>query len=193
MGFADQLEDFAAAERGRDPVQARRLSAERERGREAGYAEGFEAGLAEAAAADREAVAALRESLADAALTQAAMREEALAALRSLVAAMVATVAPSVAAAALPSVVGDIVAARAVAGGSRAVTVVAAPAVAPALRETLAGVAEVGVDPAPDAPTARIDWGDGGAAIDVDAALRDIDRAVARIFATTDEESSNVG
>ena len=193
MGFADRLEDFAAAERGCDPVQTRRLSAEREAGREAGYAEGFEAGQAAAAAADREAVAALRESLADAALTQAAMRQEALDALRALVGAMVATVAPSVAAAALPSVVADIVGARAVAGGSRAVTVVAAPEAAPALRETLAGVAEVGVDPAPDAPTARIDWGDGGASIDVDAALRDIDRAVARIFATTDEELSNVG
>jgi flagellar biosynthesis/type III secretory pathway protein FliH len=183
------LEDFGDGGRRRETDSDRALkaavAAARGEGHASGYAEGFAAALAEAATEERALLHALRESLHDIVLVQTAARQEALAALHPVVAAILGIAAPAAAQAGLSRTVADLVARRLGRSHAERLTARVAPAFADDLRSHFAPeILEIAADPAMAAGSVRLEWQGGGALFDAPAALAEAEAAIAAFFGT---------
>lgn len=149
------------------------------RARGEGRAEGFEQGAAQAESSfiteRRMILSEIRERLADAEVAQARMEAETAAALKELAAALTSALSPALARHGLAAEVAEAVAAahadRLSARGAPKVAVAAPSAQLPAIRAALdeAGLeAELSADDALDSMEARVAWGGGVDAIDLD-------------------------
>ena len=183
------LEDFGEGARRRESdaerAQKAAVAAARGEGHAAGYAEGFAAALAQADTEERALLHALRESLHDLELVQTAAREEALAALRPVVEAILKVAAPAAAEAGLARAVADAVARRLDRGrGERIVAHVSPAAVESLAAHFTPDTLTVEPDPAIRAGSLRLEWQGGGALFDAPAALAEAEAAVAAFFGT---------
>ncbi len=192
MRAALRLEDFAAADRGQDPVREAAIARARSEARAEGYAAGLAAGLAQGDGEERAAIAALVESAQDLQLSSLAARAEGAAMLRPLVEALARVAAPYAAAKAFPAVLAEAVAARTAAAPDARIVAYAPPALTASIAERFGDGVEVREDPALTGAQARLEWIDGGAELDVEGCLTAARDAVDRFFGETEGRAQNV-